>query len=247
LVSPEKDRIKIQAIRELQWALSLSPVEGRYRVCIISRADTATLSAANSLLKTLEEPPARVVLVLTADRSESLLPTIVSRCQVLNMRLLPTEQIVSALRARGIDQERAWLLGHLAQGRIGWALASSQDGRGLDQRDQTLEELSNLGMGTCTRRFAWAERLSQDPDRARDVLQVLASWWRDVLLLASGSGVQITNVDHRAQLVKWAARHDVATAHRTLRCIRKAVWCLEHNVNRRLALEVLMLDVPGGA
>jgi DNA polymerase-3 subunit delta' len=198
------------------------------------------------LLKTLEEPPSKVILVLTADRSESLLPTIISRCQVLNMRLLPTEQIVAALRTRGIDRERAWLLGHLAQGRIGWALASSHDGRGLVRRDGILKELSNLGTGTCTLRFAWAERLSQDPDQARDVLRVLGSWWRDVLLLASGSGVQITNVDHRAQLDEWAARHDVATAQRTLNSIRKAAWCLEHNVNRRLALEVLMLDMPGG-
>jgi DNA polymerase-3 subunit delta' len=251
LVAPEKDRIKIETIRDLQHTISLAPVEGAYRVCIIRQIDLATPSAANSLLKTLEEPPSRVILVLTADRGESLLSTIVSRCQVLSLRLVPAEKIVAVLEARGVDDERAQLLGHLAQGRVGWALQASVDERVLSRRDQVLEKLQGLDKlqgqdkGAYQHRFVWAEQLSRDPERVPYVLDVLASWWRDVLVLASGSEVRITNVDCRSQLAEWAARYDVATAQRVLHSIQDTVWRLDRNANRRLALEVLMLDLPG--
>jgi DNA polymerase-3 subunit delta' len=205
----------------------------------------ATPSAANSLLKTLEEPPSRVILILTANRGESLLSTLVSRCQVLSLRLVPAEQIVATLRARGEDGDRAQLLGRLAQGRVGWALQASRDERMLSRRDQVLEKLQSLEKGAYQVRFAWAEQLSRDPERVPHVLDVLASWWRDVLVLASGSDIQITNVDCRSQLGQWAAHYDVATSQRVLHSIRDTAWRLERNANRRLALEVLMLDLPG--
>jgi DNA polymerase-3 subunit delta' len=245
LVAPEKDRIKIEEIRDLQRAVALSPVEGAYRVCIISRFDVATLSAANCLLKTLEEPPGRVVLVLTADRLESLLPTILSRCQVLSLRPVPTLQVASALRARGVDDADARLLARLARGRVGWAIGASQDRQVLVRREQLLDELHGLAKGGVAQRFAWAERLSKEPDRVKVVLDVLSGWWRDVLVLASGSGVQITNVDREVELGEWAARYGLVVAQRMLKSIRSTSWQLEHNANRRLALEVLALEMPG--
>jgi DNA polymerase-3 subunit delta' len=245
LVMPEKDRIRIEEIRDLQRSVSLAPVEGAYRVCVLSRFDVATPSAANCLLKTLEEPPERVILVLTADRLESLLPTIISRCQVLGLRSVPTRQIDSALRARGIDEVRARLLAHLARGRVGWAIDASLDEKALDQRDQLLDQLGKLTEEGYAFRFAWAERLSREPDRVQYVLDVLSGWWRDVMVLASGSDIQIANVDREAELGEWAARYGVFAAWRVLRQIRDTAWQLERNANRRLALEVLALELPG--
>jgi DNA polymerase-3 subunit delta' len=75
---------------------------------------------------------------------------------------------------------------------------------------------------------------------------VLSSWWHDVLVLASKSGVQVANVDRRLALQEWAARYGVEGARQMLQGIRDTRWRLEHNANRRLALEVLMLDLPRG-
>jgi DNA polymerase-3 subunit delta' len=246
LVAPEKEHIQIGEIRDLQRAISLSPVEGAYRVCVISHFDVATPSAANCLLKTLEEPPARVILILTADRLESLLPTIVSRCQVLGLRQVSTPEIESALKARGVGDARARLLSRLARGRVGWAIQASQDEQVLDRRERLLGELREMMTGGYTLRFAWAERLSHDPDRVRNALDVLSGWWRDVLVLASGSDVPIANVDRVAELDTWATRYGVSAAHRALRNIRDTAWQLERNANRRLALEVLVLELPSG-
>jgi DNA polymerase-3 subunit delta' len=244
LVAPEGERIKIEAIRDLQQMLSLSPVEGDYRLAIVRRIDVATSSAANSLLKTLEEPPPRVILILTADGLDALLPTIVSRCQVLSLRAVATERIVAALLERGVGPERARLLGSLAQGRVGWAIEASQDERVLARREQILEKLLGLDQRSCRARFLWADQLSRHPDRVPDVLSVLSSWWHDVLVLASGSGAAISNRDRQPVLQEWAARYGVDTAQQVLRGVRETAWRLEHNANRRLALEVLLMDLP---
>jgi DNA polymerase-3 subunit delta' len=244
LVSPEGARIKIEAIRELQQALSLSPVEGDYRLCIIRQMDVATPSAANCLLKTLEEPPQRAILILTASGVEMLLPTIVSRCQVLSLRIVEMERIVAALRERGVGRERARLLASLAQGRIGWAIEASQDEGMLARREEVLEKVLGLEDASYQARFAWADQLSRNVDQVPHALNVLSSWWHDVLVLASGSGVQVANLDRRPALQEWAARYGVDVAQRVLRSIRDTRWRLEHNANRRLTLEVLMLDLP---
>jgi DNA polymerase-3 subunit delta' len=246
VVLPEDGHIKIEMMRELQRAVALSPVESRYRVCMISQMDLATPSAANSLLKTLEEPPSTVILVLTADRPELLLPTIVSRCQGLNLRPVPTGQIMSTLQERGVEGKRARLLGHLARGRVGWALEAAQNERVLVRRNEVLDQVLQLDSGLCTVRFAWAEQLSKRSEQVPAVLEILTGWWRDVLILASGSSAHITNVDREARIGEYAARYGVSTAKEVLRSIQDTAWRLEHNANLRLALEVLTLDMPGG-
>ena len=81
--------LKIEQIRGLQQDLSLSAYEGRYKIAIIRDFDAALPSAANAFLKTLEEPPAKVVLLLTATDADELLPTIASRCHTINLRPIP--------------------------------------------------------------------------------------------------------------------------------------------------------------
>ena len=186
-----------------------------------------------------------VILLLTATRLESLLPTIVSRCQVVSLRLVPVERIVDALRARGVEGGRARLLGRLSQGRIGWAMAVAQDDRILAEREQTLGAVRSLLHASHVERFSWAESLSRKPDHVPYVLDVMASWWRDVLLLSAGSTAPIANADHEDELQEWAIRHDVGAASAALAAIRDTAWRLEHNANLRLALEVLTLDLPG--
>jgi DNA polymerase-3 subunit delta' len=93
--------IKVEVVRELQRSLSLSPYQASYRVALLLRFQDATPSAQNALLKTLEEAPPRVILLMTADSPDVLLPTIVSRCEVLRLRPLAAERLESELRARG--------------------------------------------------------------------------------------------------------------------------------------------------
>ncbi len=244
VVASDGDRIKIDAIREMQHLVALSPIEGSYRIILIPDFDRATTSAANALLKTLEEPPSTVILVLTATNVEALLPTIVSRCQVVPLRLLPAAEIRAALVSRAVDTDKARLLSHLAQGRVGWALAAAEDESRLEKRNEIMDGLSDLARAGYTARFAWAEQLSRKPDRVAGVLEAMTSWWRDILLLSAQSTTPITNIDRQDELHDWAARYSVDAARNALQAIRETTWKLEHNANLRLALEVLALDLP---
>ncbi len=240
--------IKIDQIRAMQRAVSLSVHEGRWKVFILLGMERATTEAANCLLKTLEEPPSRVILVLTATATEALLPTIVSRCQVLQLRPLPIEMVQEALERRwGVEAERAELLARLSGGRLGWAVMASADEAVLRQRESRLEELRGLLRQGRVERLNYASRLSRAPEAMREALNLWLSWWRDLLLIKGGCSAQIANIDHQDILHAQAREYTLPQVKGFLRDLQAAVQQLEDNVNPRLALEVLMLHLPSNS
>jgi DNA polymerase-3 subunit delta' len=242
IVEPEDGRLKIDQIRELQRELILSPYEGRWRVCIITDFQTATTEAANALLKTLEEPPAPVVLILIATDSNSLLPTIVSRCQVLPLRAVPTSQIERALAERWPEQtESANVLARLSAGRIGWAIQAMENPAMLEQRRQDLESLRDLLQQNTAGRLETADKLSKREDLP-ELLRLWQTWWRDVMLVGLGCQDLVVNIDYLDALREQALRYDWRQAEKALGGVQDALQQLTETVNPRLSLEVLFLS-----
>lgn len=245
IVAPEGNTLKIDQVRALQHDLALSPVEGRSRVAILEGMERATAEASNALLKTLEEPPPHVVLILTAPEAETLLPTIVSRCQLVALRPLSMEAVRAALIERwGVDEERADNLAHLSGGRLGWAVTAAQDELLLARRAQLLNDLMRLTGQGRVERFAYAEEMAGDSVAVREVLKLWQTWWRDVMLLTSGTDATLTNSDQLGTLRDHANRFGVDPARAAVANVGRALWQLDHNANARLALEVLMLNLP---
>jgi DNA polymerase-3 subunit delta' len=237
--------LKIEQVRDLQRPLSLTPVEGRRRVAILCRFEEATISAANALLKTLEEPPAYVVLVVLATDADRLLPTIVSRCQQVALRPLPVATVEQALIKRwGAEAERAKLLAHLSGGRLGWAVRALKDGTTLQHRAQRLGDLDSLLSASTPERFRYAERLARDRAATQEVLDLWMGWWRDVLLLAAGANAPLTNIDRHSVLHNHARHFGIEQSTAMIKALRSAVDRLKRNANSRLTIEVLMLDLP---
>ena len=247
LVTPEREggAVKIDQVRGLQQTLALRPYEARYRVAILRRFDQARPVAQDALLKTLEEPSPNAVLILTADAPDRLLPTILSRCQVLNLRLLPVAQVQQALeRDFGAPPERAQLLAHLSGGRMGWAVRALQDPAVLELREDALAALGEALRAPLRARFALADQLARDKGALRDVLDTWQGFWRDVLLAAAENPAPLSNVDLQQDVVALARRVGVEGAEDALRATRRTLDYLGRNVNARLALEVLLLDYP---
>ena len=241
----EDEAIKIDSIRELQRELSLSPVEGRFRVVVLSHFERATRSAANALLKTLEEPAPQVVIVLTVTDPGALLPTIVSRCQVITLRALPAEDIFAALLDRWqIPEPDARLLAQLASGRPGWAIRVIEDPDMLERREQQVRQLLALLSMNRVDRLAYALALSRDPLELQEVMNLWLTIWRDILLLRSGSQATITNLDRQTILQEIVNHVSLSQAAETVARLRQALLDLEHNVNARLSLEVTFLKLP---
>jgi DNA polymerase-3 subunit delta' len=241
--------IRIQQIRDIERAVSLRPFEGRCRVIIIDPADAMNEEAQNAFLKTLEEPPPDVVFVLITSRPQALRETIRSRCQRLDLSPLPVPQLEEALRQRWtLAPGQAQVLARLSRGRLGWAIAAHQDQEMMRVRHEALMDIRALPERTIQERFAYASevasRFSRDRTTVLAVLDLWREWWRDILLLSSGCQDAITNLDLGDILKAEAGRYDAVRVVAFLRSLAASKRHLEGNVNPRLALEVLMLDLP---
>ena len=237
--------LKVDQIRELQRSLSLAPYDARYRVALLLRFEEANPSAMNALLKTLEEPAPQVILILTAESAENLLPTIVSRCELLRLRPLAFEQVSQWLQSRhGLLPEQAQLLAHVAGGRPGYALHLMAEPEQMEMRQARLDEHLGLLNSGRVDRFNYAEKLSKDKELFRQVLLIWLSFWRDVLLCSAGSSAPLSNLD-RVEAVQVLAGHvNLQEARQFVAALERTLVLLDKNVNTRLAAEVLMLDLP---
>ncbi len=243
----QRTRIRIEEIRDLIRDASLLPYEARYKVYIIAGAENLSGEADDALLKTLEEPPAHVVLVLTATDPRLLPETVLSRCQPVWLGPVPAEEIEEALVAGGVDREEAHLLARISGGRAGWAIEAGQRPESLEERRQALSWMGALPAASRAQRFAWAEELANDFRKSRGrvtaVLQYWASWWRDVMLLNLGCDDLVTNIDFEAEMREQAAGLSWGVARRNLRVVEETAAQLRANVNARLALEAMMLSM----
>ena len=236
--------LKVDQVREVQHALSLKPYQSKFRVAIFLRFQEANDNAANALLKTLEEAPAHAVLILTADNPEQLLPTIVSRCEILRLRPLPVEAIEADLRGRGVDEERARLISHISGGRPGYARRLSKDATLHEKREERLNDLQTLLPAARVEKFTYAEKLAKDKDSMRQTILTWLSYWRDVMLRVAQAETPLINVDRNMEIEFLAGRLDLSTARRVVSDLEDGLDKLERNVNSRLLAEVLLLDWP---
>jgi DNA polymerase-3 subunit delta' len=238
--------VKIEQIRALQREAVLAPYEGRRRVIILRRIDRASPEAANSLLKTLEEPPPKVIMVLTAVEPDALPATVLSRCQRIDLRPVALSVIEAALVDRGVAVDQARLLAHLSGGRVGWALNASEDDTSLRLREDGLGQFFELLSASRVARFDFAYRASRDVPLVRDQLELWSVLWRDLLHICVREESHVVNVDHLDQLRALARRATLREALDVLQALQITAEQLEANVNPRLALEGLMLKLPFG-
>jgi len=246
--------LDVDTIRSLQYNLSLMPYEAKYRIALMLRMHEATESAQNALLKTLEEAPPRVVLLLTANSAEDVLPTIASRCEVLRLRPVAVDilarDLVSSANLPAADAE---IIASIAGGRVGLARRLAADPTLLQTRAEELENLLEMFASPIRERFAYAHTLvpdGMDKDK-RDLVRakmrsLFGTWqtvWRDVLLVAGGSSAPLTNPDLQVLIRTLAGQFSPADALRWIEQYETAINRLP-NANLKLLAEVLLLDLP---
>jgi len=240
----EGGTLRVDQVREVQHAFSLKPYQAKYRVALFLRFQEANDNAANALLKTLEEAPAHAVLLLTADNPEQLLPTIVSRCEILRLRPLPIAVIEADLVRRGVDTERARLLAHISGGRPGYARNLVDDLNLLEKREEYLNDLQTLLPAPRVEKFSYADKLAKDKDTMRQTILIWLSYWRDVMLRTAYAETPLVNIDRNMEIEFLAGRLDLSAARRVVNELESALEKMERNVNARLLAEVLLLDWP---
>jgi DNA polymerase-3 subunit delta' len=240
----EGGTLKVDQVREARRTLTLKPYQAKYRVALFLRFQEANDNAANALLKTLEEAPSYAVLILTADNPEQLLPTIVSRCEVLRLRPLNVEQVQREFEMRGLETERAKLIAHISGGRFGYALRLIGNASLLENREERLNELQGLMSASRVEKFAYADQISKNKESMRQTILIWLSYWRDVMLRSAQAKAPLVNVDRNVEIEDLAGRLDLSTARTIVSGLEDVLEKMEKNVNARLLAEVLLLDLP---
>jgi DNA polymerase-3 subunit delta' len=240
----EGGTLKVDQIRETRRSLTLKPYQANYRVALFLRFQEANDNAANALLKTLEEAPSYAVLILTADNPEQLLPTIVSRCEVLRLRPLKIESVQSALENRGVETSLAKLIAHISGGRFGYALRLIENEALLEKREERLNDLQSLISASRVEKFAYADKLARDKESMQQAVLIWLSYWRDVMLRSAQAETPLVNVDRNVEIEDLAGRLDLSIARRAVSDFEDVLEKMERNVNSRLLAEVLLLDLP---
>lgn len=239
--------LRAEQATELVRESVLSPIEGRYKIFLIQDMHTANSSFANKILKTLEEPPDHVILCASASDRSQLLPTIVSRCQVVELQLLSAETIAKALVAEWqAEDTQAQLLSKLAGGRLGWAVEHLSGQAGSQKRIEQLQILWELARSNRLQRLAFADKLSSK-NNSREVFEMLelwTTWWRDILLTQAGCIDACSNIDYLNEIEKQSQNISLPSVQQYMHTLHKTERYLQHTTNTRLALEVLLLQLP---
>jgi DNA polymerase-3 subunit delta' len=240
----EGGTLKVDQIREARRTLILKPYMSKYRLALFLRFHEANDNAANALLKTLEEAPSYAVLILTADNPEQLLPTIVSRCEVLRLRPLRVEEVQKELETRGLEAGRAKLIAHISGGRMGYAIRLLENDSLLEKREERLNDLLTLVSASRVEKFKYADQLSKDKDAMRQTITFWLSYWRDVMLRSAQAESSLVNVDRNVEIEDLAGQMDLSATRRVVGRLENSLDQLNRNVNPRLLAEVLLMDLP---
>lgn len=249
MVAPDGRFIKTDQVRELQGVMYARPNEGRFRVAVIDSADRMNAESGNRLLKLLEEPPAYAVLVLLTHNLSGVLPTLISRCQVVNFTPLSTDDVTHAVQAQiGIEPGPARLAASLSGGSIGRALALAQDAGVTQRRDETSDLLQRIHELDDFDLLGRGESLEKQKEHLDDWLELLTVWLRDALLMAqTGSEQLLINTD-RLSVVRSVARTvSPANLLTMLTVVTDARGQLQRNANVRLVVDVLLLRLREAA
>lgn len=228
-------KISIEQVRNIKRGIALKPYEGRIKIYVILKAELLTEEASNCILKTLEEPPRAATLILTTSDMRRLLPTIISRCQIVKFSSLPVEEVEEILKSRlNLLPEVATFLANLCEGRLGKAI-ELKDRDILREKNEIINQLT-----------AHSSQLTVDKSRKEieEILKILLSWYRDVLISKCKiQSLPLINLDRREEVLNLANKISFEKLSKAVKTIIDTYTFIQQNANPKLALETMASEI----
>lgn len=235
LIHPQGSWMKIDQIRAMQRELNYRPMEGHCKVYILTQAERLTVQAANSMLKTLEEPPGEAVMILITSKYDAILPTIRSRCRALKFARVPVATLSQALVRRAmLPDSLARQYAILSAGNVAKALemATSNEEVVEPQPPAILSGIEPLQL------FREAEALQKQPEQ----IDVLLTWYRDLLMVKQQAPMDLLTYAQASEALRQIVQKYTSwQIQQAIQWIQETKTHLQHNVNSALALEVLLI------
>ncbi len=230
--------IKIDSIRELIRSVGLKSYEARKKVYIIDEAESMTQEASNALLKTLEEPPPDTILILIVESLNAMLPTIVSRSQVVKFFALGIDETKRILaKDHKIDDVMAHILAHLSAGRLGEAMKYKDEDL-FEKRNKILNQIAN-------KTFFDSDFDGLSRSDLKLCLDIMLSWYRDILIVSAevDDSSMLVNIDRRDSVVLEAKILGLNRLDSIIKQIILTNSFLDENANPKLAMSVLGVNI----
>ena len=249
IIEPIKGSIRIEQIRELRREINLKPFENRKKIYIIDHAEAMTLEASNCLLKTIEEPPDYAIMILICSKLDSVLPTIVSRCQLIKFKLIGYLEIMEVVLSNKveIEKDKAKLISKLAQGSISKALKLISDKEYFKRREKILDYLTLILPGKYNDNlFTNMEQILTEMNKTEETLDIILFWYYDILLVKE-LGIQeyIKNIDKLKIIKEKSKVYSREMLIDILDYIEQIQEFMKRNINKHLILERLYLKIAG--
>lgn len=249
IVETIKGSIKIEQVRGIRKEIELKPFRSKKKVYIIDQAEKMTIEASNCLLKTIEEPPHYAIIILIFSKIDPILPTIVSRCQIVNFGLVNSLKIKEILlnKINNLEKDKAEIISKLAQGSIGKAFKLSTDKEYFLRREKMLDYLSAIIPGKYGDDiFAKVEKIISEIDKIEEILEMIKLWYRDILIIKNtGNQKYIANCDKLEILGRKSKIYSQKILIDILDYLDQVEEYLMKNVNKRLILERLFIKMVG--
>ncbi|MCL2051821.1 MAG: DNA polymerase III subunit [Lachnospiraceae bacterium] len=238
--------ISVDDIRsQINSDIGIKPYQSEKKIYVISEAEKMTPQAQNALLKTFEEPPAYAIIILLTANAEALLPTILSRAIILNMKPVPDDMVKEYLmKVMEIPDYKADICVAFARGNIGKArlLAVSEEFEKV--KDQALSLLKNIGGMEINEIIAAIKMINEYKFDVGDYLDILSIWYRDVLLFKATRDLSHLIFKEEYHYIKRVADTCAYEGiEEVIEALEKAKIRLKANVNFELTLELLLLTI----
>jgi len=261
-ISTVKEEIKIAQIREMEKYLSLYPYLSSFKIAVIDKAHSLTQEAQNSFLKTLEEPKGNTLFILITEYPEMLLETILSRVQKINFYPVNKKEIENYLKSKNISDEKAKEIAEISLGKIGEAIDFIKNPQKLEEFKNTIKEINKLTKSNLSSRFQYARNLTERKKDLKETLDIWLRYFREILIQKLQNTNQGTKTLCSAEPINMSSGYKLQTNYNSpaggqitndysLIQLRKILETIQNtdfllsttNVNPKLALEILMLEL----
>ena len=238
--------ISVDDIRkQINNDVDIKPYSSPYKIYIIDEAEKMNQQAQNALLKTLEEPPAYAVILLLTTNADAFLPTILSRCITLNLKVVPDKEIKAYLmKTYQIPDYKADICTAFAQGNVGKAIQLAQNEDFNELKDSVLQLIKRIQDIELYEMMEAIKQIGEYKLQINDYFDLLMIWYRDVLLYKATADVNsLIFKDEVYDIKKQASKSSYSGIETIIEAIDKAKLRLNANVNFDLVMELLLLTM----
>lgn len=242
-IEPEGSSIKIAQIRKLQTDVLVKP-HSDYKIYIINKAEKMTVESQNALLKTLEEPPAYVIIILITSNKNSLLDTIKSRCEIIKFLPVSFIQTKKYLEDMGIEERKASILATFSRGSISKALELSESADFMLMREDIQNNIQTLLEKNIVEILELPSKYDKYKDNIIEVLDMMINYFRDIMMLKENIGKEmIINIDKITYVQNMSKKINYSQVSKIIDIIEETKKKLKSNCNFNLSIQVMALNI----